>query len=482
MPSVEQQIEQSRAKKKALIKKSLLGFSLVMLIGVAGVLLISYMPTVTSNVTDATDDTTAVPQTAKSTPVVEVNEEERKALQMALSELKQSVNDLVSRVSHSQMFLEKASEVERKLNTAFNEYGASNYGAVMNALDDIKSSVNTINTDYENAYTQPYEDALLAFNNGNISSAFNLNKTSLTINPDFEKANILQQRIDVFDEVQDAYEQARIGKVENNISKQREAYAKIVQLDPARKDAQQALDAINRQLQDSRFDTLLAQANRAIEQGDYPAAAEFLNDAKSLKASSTELATISKKLASLVASQEQQKIENQVALFVSADEWQTVKLLANKGLASFPASPALLEAKQNAEAILDAEKSLSAYQRRPERLSDNNVRNLALKDIARAGSHAEKSAKLRAQISSLEQVIDNINQPRSVTITSDNDTYIKVLGVGLVGEVKTKTIQLKPGTYRIEGSREGYRSTIQEIVVSPSDTNLSVHVVCTEKV
>ncbi len=80
MPSVEQQIEQSRAKKKALIKKSLLGFSLVMLIGVAGVLLISYMPTVTSNVTDATDDTTAVPQTAKSTPVVEVNEEERKAL------------------------------------------------------------------------------------------------------------------------------------------------------------------------------------------------------------------------------------------------------------------------------------------------------------------------------------------------------------------------------------------------------------------
>lgn len=292
----------------------------------------------------------------------------------------------------------------------------------------------------------------------------------------------MQQRIDVFDEVQDAYEQARIGKVENNISKQREAYAKIVQLDPARKDAQQALDAINRQLQDSRFDTLLAQANRAIEQGDFPAAAEFLNDAKSLKASSTELAIISKKLASLIASQEQQKIENQVALFVSADEWQTVKLLANKGLASFPASLALLESKQNAEAILDAEKSLSAYQRRPERLSDNNVRNLALKDIARAGSHAEKSAKLHAQISSLEQVIDNINQPRSVTITSDNDTYIKVLGVGLVGEVKTKTIQLKPGTYRIEGSREGYRSTIQEIVVSPSDTNLSVHVVCTEKV
>ncbi len=482
MPSVEQQIEQSRAKKKALIKKSLLGFSLVLLIGLVGVLLVSYMPTATPSVTNASNDATVKNKTIAAEPVSAVSEEERKALQMALSESKQSVSELINRVSHSETFSEKASEVERLLNSAFNEYAASNYSAVEKALDDINNTVAIINTEYKNAYTQPYEDALQAFNNDDISSAFNLNKVALTINPNFEKAKNLQRRIDVFDEVQDAYEQARIGKVENNISKQREAYATIVQLDPARVDAKQALNTIDRQMLDSRFDTLLAQANRAIEQGNFPAAAQFLNDAKSLKASSTELATISKKLASLIASQEQQKIENQVALFVSADEWQTVKLLANKGLANFPASPALLEAKQNAEAILDAEKSLSAYQRRPERLSDNNVRSLALQDIAQANMHAEKSAKLRAQISSLEQVIDNINQPRSVTITSDNDTYIKVLGVGLVGEVKTKTIQLKPGTYRIEGSREGYRSTIQEIVVSPSDTNLSVHVVCTEKV
>ncbi|CAA0329557.1 hypothetical protein ALT785_390121 [Alteromonas infernus] len=42
MPSVEQQIEQSRAKKKALIKKSILGFFVVLFVGVAGVLLVSF--------------------------------------------------------------------------------------------------------------------------------------------------------------------------------------------------------------------------------------------------------------------------------------------------------------------------------------------------------------------------------------------------------------------------------------------------------
>ena len=111
MPSVEQQIEQSRAKKKALIKKSLLGFSLVMLIGVAGVLLISYMPTVTSNVTDATDDTTAVPQTAKLHPLWKLMKKTKSPKWRLASQNK--VNDLVSRVSHSQMFLEKRVKLVR---------------------------------------------------------------------------------------------------------------------------------------------------------------------------------------------------------------------------------------------------------------------------------------------------------------------------------------------------------------------------------
>ena len=66
MPSVEQQIEQSRAKKKGLIKKALLGFTLVLFVGAAGVLLISYMPTVAPSGNDLTDQTTALPSPLKT--------------------------------------------------------------------------------------------------------------------------------------------------------------------------------------------------------------------------------------------------------------------------------------------------------------------------------------------------------------------------------------------------------------------------------
>ncbi len=482
MPSVEQQIEQSRAKKKALIKKALLGFAVILFVGVASVVLISFMPSASTDVDLSVDKTETVHQPSESPSSASLSPEKRKALQMALSDSKQRVSELVQRVTHSKEFSEKVNVIEDELNKAFNAYSSSNFSEVETALEVVNGSVSALNAEYENAYTAPYESALSAFEKDDISEAFNLNRVSLTTNPDFEKAKILQQRIDVYSEVQDAYEQARVGRVENNIQKQRDAYAEIVALDPFREDAKQALDAIERQIRENRFNTLLASANKAIEARDFTTATQRINEAKSLKSSSSELDIISKKLASLIAGSEQQKIESQVTLFADADEWKTVQMLASKGLTSFSASPTLLQAKQDADGILNASKRLEAYQQRPERLSDNNVRNLAQQDIEKARNYASKSAKLLTQITALEGIVDKINQPRPVTITSDNDTYIKVLGVGVVGEIKRKTIQLKPGTYRVEGSREGYRSTIKEIVVSPSDNNPSVHIVCTEKV
>lgn len=482
MPSVEQQIEQSRAKKKALIKKALLGFAVILFVGVASVVLISFMPSVSTDVDLSVGKTETVHQPSESLSSTSLSPEERKALQKALSDSKQRVSELVQRVAHSKEFSEKVNIVEDELNKAFNAYSSSNFSEVETALEVVNVSVSALNAEYESAYTTPYESALSAFEKDDISEAFNLNRVSLTTNPDFEKAKILQQRIDVHSGVQDAYEQARVGRVENNIQKQRDAYAEIVALDPFREDAKQALDAIERQIRENRFNTLLASANKAIEARDFTTATQRINEAKSLKSSSSELDIISKKLASLIAGSEQQKIESQVTLFANADEWKTVQMLASKGLTSFSASPTLLQAKQDADGILNASKRLEAYQQRPERLSDNNVRNLAQQDIEKARNYANKSAKLRTQITALEGIVDKINQPRPVTITSDNDTYIKVLGVGVVGEIKRKTIQLKPGTYRVEGSREGYRSTIKEIVVSPSDNNPSVHIVCTEKV
>jgi len=92
------------------------------------------------------------------------------------------------------------------------------------------------------------------------------------------------------------------------------------------------------------------------------------------------------------------------------------------------------------------------------------------------------SAKLGEKINQVEQLIEKENQPIDVTIRSDNRTYIKVLGVGVVGKVREKTIQLKPGKYQLEGRRDGYRSIIVDVVVEKSGTPIVINVQCNERV
>jgi hypothetical protein len=483
MQSVEKAIEESRAKKKAIIKKSLLGTLVLIVVIAVGGFLVSMLPVTSTEEHDPRNenDITSSPSSIEASQQV-FSEAQRKALQVALSKTKEQIEAMSARVSHSERFREAATTIENKLDDAFNAYAASNYASVEQRINEINDDSSALLNAFELAYTQPYEKALAAFNQNDNGTAFNLNRESLSVNPQYALANTLQQRIDVFEQVQDAYEQARIGKIENNITKQQQAYTTIVKLDPLREDASQALAALNKQQTDSQFASLLAQANRAIEDKNYGVANRVLTEAAAIKANSEEVRVISQRLKTLIAGENLNKVEEQVAIFISADEWETVSLLAAKGLTQFPTSTSLLKADKNAKAIIESRRQIANFQQRPERLADSNIKQAAMLALKNAEPYFSQSEKLRAQADTFKKTIDDVNTPRDVTITSDNDTYIKVLGVGIVGEVKTKTIQLKPGIYRLEGSREGYRSVIENIQVTPLTTDLSVHIICTEKV
>ena len=169
-------------------------------------------------------------------------------------------------------------------------------------------------------------------------------------------------------------------------------------------------------------------------------------------------------------------------MFAGADEWQTVQMLAEKGLVDYPDSRVVQQAKQSAEEILAASSALDVYIERPGRLADSNIRQNAVNAVSKYSGLTQLSAKLGEKINQVEQLIEKENQPIDVTIRSDNRTYIKVLGVGVVGEVREKTIQLKPGKYQLEGRREGYRSTIVDVVVEKSGTPIVINVQCNERV
>ena len=475
MTSVEQQIESSRARKKAIIAYSLIGVIVIGLLIIGSVFLVRTMPKASGEATNKVN-------TEVSTPSVTTAPVDRKALQKALSQTKQETSDLLTKAQNTNLFKQRADHLVDKLTSAYQAYGNSDYSTAQRLLTELKAEFSLLSKDYEDAYTTPYQHARTAFDQDNIDAAFELTHQALSINPTYEPAIALKKRIDVYEQVQDAYEQARVAKVENNLIKQRDAYAKIVSLDPERTDAQNALANLNSQIQASRFNEFIALANASLEQGHLDDAQRYLAQAESIKPNSSELATLKQNITTEISLNKQAKTEQNVKIFAAADEWSTVKMMSENGLKSFPNSAYLQQAKQSADRILEAQRKISTYTRSPTRLADENVRELALSTIAYYDSQRELSPKLASQLDQLSQLIEQVNQPLPVTITSDNDTYIKVLGVGIVGEVTQKVIKLKPGTYKLEGSRKGYQSKIIELVVSPSTPSITVHLVCTERV
>jgi len=477
MSSVDQQIAENRAKKKKVIVTGVIASVFAcLLIGVV-VTLLAYFPVSGNTPVVAEKQEKSEPQISSANQGID-----RKALQTALNETNQRVSELVATPYISTWQPAKVEGFQADIDQAFNDYGVSNYSQAQTTIEQLNTDITEYQSAFEQAYKQPYADAAKAFAADDIDDAAQLNAQAIKVKGDFSDALALQKRIDTYHEVADLYEQARVSGVEGNIEKQRAAYQQILKLDPQQQEAKAALAKVEQQIKQQRFSRALAAAVNAIDSKDFDRAQEALAKASAIDNNRPELATLQAQIDAELKSQGVKSLEKRIQVFAGADEWQTVQMLAEKGLVDYPDSRVVQQAKQSAEEILAASSALDVYIERPGRLADNNIRQNAVNAVSKYSGLTQLSAKLGEKINQVEQLIEKENQPIDVTIRSDNRTYIKVLGVGVVGKVREKTIQLKPGKYQLEGRRDGYRSIIVDVVVEKSGTPIVINVQCNERV
>ena len=76
----------------------------------------------------------------------------------------------------------------------------------------------------------------------------------------------------------------------------------------------------------------------------------------------------------------------------------------------------------------------------------------------------------------------NLEKPVAVTVKSDGKSFIRILGLGNLGEITTKTITLKPGYYRLEATRDGYRNQILRIKIPYNRAPEPIFITATEAI
>lgn len=143
MSSVDEQIAQSRAKKKRVIVTGVItSVFACLLIGVV-VTLLAYFPV-------SGGDTPVAEEKGESQASLANHAVDRKALQTALNETNQRVSELVATPYLSKWQSAKVEGFQADIDQAFNDYGASNYSQAQTTIEQLNTNI----TEHQSAFKQ----------------------------------------------------------------------------------------------------------------------------------------------------------------------------------------------------------------------------------------------------------------------------------------------------------------------------------------
>jgi tetratricopeptide (TPR) repeat protein len=260
------------------------------------------------------------------------------------------------------------------------------------------------------------------------------------------------------------------------------SYRAALAIDPQWQAAAVGVAEVTRVLRDAEFEQLLSAGFNALTSEDFVAAREQFEAALALRPSSreaqegiaqadegAELDRIQLAEARALAFERRELWDQAIALYRSVLDSDPTLVFAQTGLE-----------RARARAGLDAK--LRNLIDNPALLLGDTVLEDARELLAVAAEEEQKGAVLEGQIASLSRLVDVAMKPISVRLTSDQFTTVTLYRVGALGAFAARDVELRPGTYTVIGSRDGYRDVRQTFTVRPGRNLPPIRVVCIEPI
>lgn len=374
---------------------------------------------------------------------------------------------------------------ERLLTTeksAIKQFGEGKYVAAKATLNELVSLAGATITDSKNQYATAMQEAQQAFDNNHYQHAKLAIGKAKMLDTISQSASALAERVEQLPEITSLVEQIRVARAENNPQTELERITELLTLTPERTKLKQRAEALQTTLNAQRFQSLIAQSYASIEYGRIEAAKATLSQARKIYSNRSELNDVS----STINKYEQNYLINafhaKARLAESKDDWQAVKNNLEQVVKETPDNKAATDKLVNANKIVSLNKQIDEYLKAPYRLANEQQSTQAETIIRDAKTYRNQSISLARQSHQLEVILAAVNSVIPVEVRSDNQTHILVRGIGNVGVVNSKIIQLKPGQYTFEGKRKGFKSKIVEVTIPYDSSRYSLRVVCDEPI
>ncbi|MFH2218864.1 MAG: tetratricopeptide repeat protein [Pseudomonadota bacterium] len=259
-------------------------------------------------------------------------------------------------------------------------------------------------------------------------------------------------------------------------------YRAAVKSDPESMEAQKALNRVKERIAGEQFQKLMADGLTAYHDGNYQSARSALLTAKSFRPDSREAREALAQVDQAIQLEKIEILKQKAMRAEQAEDWEQA---LESYLAVLEIDPDIRFAVNGRERSLErirVARRVAFFLTTPDALeSDPQLQN-ALLLIDEAEKLQPKGPRLKARTDELKTLVTAARTPAKVTIESDNLTDVVVYKVGRLGRFSSYELSLRPGTYTLAGSRNGYRDVRETIVVKPGQESMRVTVMCTDKV
>lgn len=305
---------------------------------------------------------------------------------------------------------------------------------------------------------------------------------ALSVAPRSPEALALQQKIDKLPNILQLLDGARVARTENNPQKEYDYLQQVMRLAPERKDITDRLIVLGELIKKQQFDRHISRAFAAVEKDKVKEARLHYQAARKTDPDRAELKELSRQIAALEKSQRVQLALSEATQAIRRDDWQQAQYNFAKAVKDAPENTTAVEGLKRADAVLALLKRFNRFFSDPYRLTAPTVLREAEQALILAEDFSGFSFLVKKQANRLSELVTKLNRPIPVTVLSDNKTQVLVRRVGKLGAISEKTIELKPGKYTFEGSRNGYKSKLVQTFIRYEQESYRVQIICDERI
>jgi hypothetical protein len=321
-----------------------------------------------------------------------------------------------------------------------------------------------------------------ALDDGNGSLARRNFSVALKISPADTGAQQGLKRAETIETVMQLIASGRQHETNSEWSLAQSEYSKALEIDSASDKARQGLDRINGLIKAEQFQQALSDGLAAFHRNEYKLARTRLLKAKSLNPDSREVSDALLQVDQAIRLSAIDKLRRTAQAAEQTEDWQRA---LKSYLAALDIDKNLQFADRGKERSLEQiqiNRRIDFFLAQPQALASDSQLNNALRLLAEAKEITPRRSILAARIKKLDQLVDVAQTPVKIAIESDNLTRVAVYKVGKLGRFSRHELDLRPGTYTIVGTRDGYQDVRQKLEVKPGLQSLRITVKCRVKI